>query len=65
MDAILFGNGFNLLSKDCPSWQELLTSISDRENSPILNEIPPTLHFFRHIVLRNGIGGCRIARKGN
>nr|WP_301896293.1 SIR2 family protein [uncultured Duncaniella sp.] len=45
MDAILFGNGFNLLSKDCPSWQDLLTSISDRENSPILNGIPPTLQY--------------------
>ena len=41
MDAILYGNGFNLLSKDCPSWQELLTNISDREKSPILNGIPP------------------------
>lgn len=45
MDAILYGNGFNLLSKDCPSWQELLTNISDRDKSPILNGIPPTLQY--------------------
>ena len=45
MDTILFGNGFNLLSKDCPSWQDLLTSIADREKSPILNGIPPTLQY--------------------
>lgn len=45
MDAILYGNGFNLLSKDCPSWQELLKNISDRDKSPILNGIPPTLQY--------------------
>lgn len=45
MDAILYGNGFNLLSENCPSWQELLTNISDKDQSPILNGIPPTLQY--------------------
>lgn len=45
MDAILYGNGFNLLSENCPSWQELLTNISDKDRSPILNGIPPTLQY--------------------
>ena len=45
MDAILYGNGFNLLSENCPSWQDLLTNISDKDQSPILNGIPPTLQY--------------------
>lgn len=45
MDAILYGNGFNLLSENCPSWQELLTNISDKDQSPIINGIPPTLQY--------------------
>ena len=45
MDVILYGNGFNLLSENCPSWQELLTNISDKDQSPILNGIPPTLQY--------------------
>lgn len=45
MDTILFGNGFNLLSENCPSWQELLTNISDKSKAPILNGIPPTLQY--------------------
>lgn len=44
-NAILFGNGFNLLSKGCPSWHDLLIGISDKGNIPILEEIPPTLQY--------------------
>lgn len=44
-NAILFGNGFNLLSKGCPSWHDLLIGISDKGNTPILEEIPPTLQY--------------------
>lgn len=42
-DAILYGNGFNLLSKKCPSWQKLLSSISGKNK--ILKNIPPTLQY--------------------
>lgn len=45
MDAILFGNGFNMLSDGCPSWKELLNSISDKNHAPILDGIPPTLQY--------------------
>lgn len=44
-NAILFGNGFNLLSEGCPSWHDLLIGISDKTNAPILEEIPPTLQY--------------------
>lgn len=44
-NAILFGNGFNLLSNGCPSWHDLLIGISDKGNTPILEEIPPTLQY--------------------
>ena len=44
-NAILFGNGFNLLSKGCPSWHDLLVGISDKGNTPILEDIPPTLQY--------------------
>ena len=44
-NAILFGNGFNLLSKGCPSWHDLLIGISDKGNTPILEDIPPTLQY--------------------
>lgn len=44
-DAILYGNGFNLLSENCPSWQELLTSISNKSENQILKETPPTLQY--------------------
>ncbi len=29
-NAVLFGNGFNLLSKNCPSWHKLLVNISNK-----------------------------------
>lgn len=45
MNVILFGNGFNLLSRDCPSWHELLTNISNKDQAPILDGIPPTLQY--------------------
>lgn len=45
MNSILFGNGLNLLSEDCPSWKELLSDISDKDNAPILEGIPPTLQY--------------------
>ena len=44
-NAILFGNGFNLLSEGCPSWHELLVGISDKEKAPLLEGIPPTLQY--------------------
>lgn len=44
-NAILFGNGFNLLSKNCPSWHKLLVNISDHEQAPLLEGIPPTLQY--------------------
>lgn len=45
MDVILYGNGFNLLSDNCPTWQKLLSGLSDRNQIPILNGIPPTLQY--------------------
>jgi len=45
MNAILFGNGFNMLSKGCPSWNKLLSDMSDSRNAPILDGIPPTLQY--------------------
>lgn len=45
MNAILFGNGFNMLSKGCPSWNKLLSDMSDSKNAPILDGIPPTLQY--------------------
>ena len=44
-EAILYGNGLNLLSENCPSWQELLISISDRSKNQIFKDIPPTLQY--------------------
>lgn len=48
MEAILFGNGFNLLTKNenlnPPSWTELLTHLSKNE-SPVLEDIPPVLQY--------------------
>lgn len=44
-NAILFGNGFNLLTKKCPSWHDLLVGISDKDNAPLLEGIPPTLQY--------------------
>ncbi len=45
VNSILFGNGLNLLSEDCPTWKELLSDISDEDNAPILEGIPPTLQY--------------------
>ena len=44
-NAILFGNGFNLLTDGCPSWHDLLIGISDKDNAPLLEGIPPTLQY--------------------
>ena len=44
-NTILFGNGFNLLSKNCPSWHDLLVSISNNKKALLLEGIPPTLQY--------------------
>lgn len=44
-NAILFGNGFNLLSSGCPSWHDLLNGLSDKDRAPLLEGIPPTLQY--------------------
>lgn len=44
-NAILFGNGFNLLSDGCPSWDELLASLTDKEHTTLINDLPPTLQY--------------------
>lgn len=43
--TVLFGNGFNQLSNDCPSWHKLLESVSDNDTLPFLEGIPPTLQY--------------------
>ena len=43
--AILFGNGFNQLSPSCPSWNNLLHTLSNKDKKPLLEGIPPTLQY--------------------
>lgn len=44
MNTILFGNGFNMLSQHCPSWDNLLSRISGVSSAPIRG-IPPTFQY--------------------
>ena len=41
-DTIFFGNGFNLLSDDSKSWEELLEDLTFK---PIIKSIPYTLQY--------------------
>ena len=45
MNTILFGNGFNMLSPNCPSWDILLSKISSDSYSTIIKGIPPTFQY--------------------
>ena len=51
MEAILFGNGFNLLSGNCPSWQSLLNEISANRLVPKLKDIVPNTYTYENIFL--------------
>lgn len=44
-NAILYGNGFNLLTPNSLSWNDLLNNISNKCNSTITNDILPTLQY--------------------
>ncbi len=57
VNSILFGNGLNLLSEDCPTWKELLSDITDKDNAPILRDpayapIRTGLSVSKRIILR-------------
>lgn len=45
MNTILFGNGFNLLSPNCPSWDALLSRLSNTNKGHIIKDVPPTLQY--------------------
>lgn len=62
MNSILFGNGLNLLSENCPSWKELLSDISCKDNAPILEGIPPTLQY-EQVYLSTSASFSRLTNK--